>query len=82
MTTPPARNTPTGASAVGGGHSRRRRAANGLDPVAESYAAALVVAGMTVNVWDVADNIAERDRAKKTVDPDRLADASVELTAR
>jgi len=37
---------------------------------------------MTVNVWDVADNIAERDRAKKTVDPDRLADASVELTAR
>ncbi len=40
-----------------------------------------VVAGMNVNVWDVADDIAELVRAKKTVDPDRLADASFELTA-
>ncbi len=40
-----------------------------------------VVAGMNVNVWDVADDIAELVRAKENVDPARLADPSVELTA-
>jgi len=38
-----------------------------------------VVAGMNVNVWDVADDIAALVRAKKPVDPERLADVSVEL---
>lgn len=40
-----------------------------------------VVAGMNVNVWDVADDIAALVEAKKLVDPGRLADVSVELSA-
>jgi 3-phenylpropionate/trans-cinnamate dioxygenase ferredoxin reductase subunit len=40
-----------------------------------------VVAGMNVNVWDVADDIAALVEANKTVDVERLADASVALGA-
>jgi 3-phenylpropionate/trans-cinnamate dioxygenase ferredoxin reductase subunit len=40
-----------------------------------------VVAGMNVNVWDVAGDIAALVESKKTVDPGRLADVSVELRA-
>jgi len=40
-----------------------------------------VVAGMNVNVWDVAGDIAALVEAKKLVDPERLADVSVELGA-
>ena len=40
-----------------------------------------VVAGMNVNVWDVADDIAALVQAKRSVDPERLADVSVELSA-
>jgi len=40
-----------------------------------------VVAGMNVNVWDVAGDIAALVEAKKPVDPERLADVSVELSA-
>ncbi len=40
-----------------------------------------VVAGMNVNVWDVADDIAALVRSKRTIDPGRLADPSVELAA-
>ncbi len=40
-----------------------------------------VVAGMNVNVWDVADDIAALVEAKRSVDPKRLADVSVELSA-
>ena len=40
-----------------------------------------IMAGMNVNVWDVAGDIAALVEAKKLVDPERLADASVELSA-
>jgi 3-phenylpropionate/trans-cinnamate dioxygenase ferredoxin reductase subunit len=40
-----------------------------------------VVAGMNVNVWGVADAIAELVRAGTPVDPHRLADADVPLDA-
>jgi len=40
-----------------------------------------VVAGMNVNVWDVAGDIAALVEAKKLVDPERLADVSVALGA-
>ncbi len=39
-----------------------------------------VVAGMNVNVWDVAGDIAALVGAKKPVDPERLADVSVEFS--
>jgi len=38
-----------------------------------------VVAGMNVNVWDVADPIRDLIRSKAEVDPDRLADPGVSL---
>lgn len=38
-----------------------------------------VLAGMNVNVWDVADQIQDLVRAKQPVDPARLADPSVPL---
>jgi len=38
-----------------------------------------VLAGMHVNTWDAIDGIKELIRAKKQVDPARLADTSVEL---
>jgi len=38
-----------------------------------------VVAGMNVNVWDVADDIATLVEAQRPVDRKRLADPSVEL---
>jgi 3-phenylpropionate/trans-cinnamate dioxygenase ferredoxin reductase subunit len=38
-----------------------------------------VVAGMNVNIWDVSDQIQQLIRAKRPVDPDRLADPSVPL---
>ncbi len=38
-----------------------------------------VVAGMNVNVWDVADQIASLVRSKRSVDPRLLADLSVSL---
>jgi hypothetical protein len=40
-----------------------------------------VVAGMNVNVWDVNDQIADLVRSKRQVDPEQLADASVDLAA-
>jgi 3-phenylpropionate/trans-cinnamate dioxygenase ferredoxin reductase subunit len=40
-----------------------------------------VVAGMNVNVWDVADQIASLVASKRVVDPQQLADVSVELSA-
>jgi len=40
-----------------------------------------VVAGMNVNVWDVAGDIAALVEAKKPVDPERLADVSVDVRA-
>ncbi len=40
-----------------------------------------VVAGMNVNVWDVANDIAALVAAKRSIDPERLADVSVELSA-
>jgi 3-phenylpropionate/trans-cinnamate dioxygenase ferredoxin reductase subunit len=39
-----------------------------------------VVAGMNVNVWDVADDIAALVESGRTVDPGRLADPSVALS--
>ncbi|WP_329571598.1 NAD(P)/FAD-dependent oxidoreductase [Kitasatospora sp. NBC_01266] len=39
-----------------------------------------VLAGMNVNVWDVTDPIRELVRAKRAVDPARLADPDVPLT--
>jgi 3-phenylpropionate/trans-cinnamate dioxygenase ferredoxin reductase subunit len=39
-----------------------------------------VVAGMNVNVWDVADQIGSLIRSGATVDRDRLADSDVALT--
>lgn len=38
-----------------------------------------VVAGMNVNVWDVADQIAALVRSKASVDPKQLADVSADL---
>ena len=38
-----------------------------------------VMAGMNVNVWDVADQIASLVRSKRSVDPRQLADATVSL---
>ncbi|TQM25543.1 NAD(P)/FAD-dependent oxidoreductase [Nocardia bhagyanarayanae] len=38
-----------------------------------------VLAGMNVNVWDVTDRIKELITAGEPVDPDRLADTSIEL---
>jgi 3-phenylpropionate/trans-cinnamate dioxygenase ferredoxin reductase subunit len=40
-----------------------------------------VAAGMNVNVWDVADDIAKLVNSKRTVDPEALADPSVELAS-
>ena len=40
-----------------------------------------VVAGMNVNVWDVADQIADLVAARRPVDVQRLADVSIPLTA-
>jgi 3-phenylpropionate/trans-cinnamate dioxygenase ferredoxin reductase component len=40
-----------------------------------------VVAGMNVNVWDVADQIEALIRSRAVIDPKRLADPSVELAA-
>ncbi len=40
-----------------------------------------VVAGMNVNVWDVTDDIAALVETRRPVDPGRLADPSVELSA-
>jgi len=37
-----------------------------------------LAAGMTVNVWDVADTIAELVKSRRVVDPARLADVDVE----
>jgi hypothetical protein len=39
-----------------------------------------VVAGMNVNVWDVADQIAALVSSKRVVDPHQLADVSVDLS--
>src|SRR5690606_7819083 len=39
-----------------------------------------VLAGMNVNIWDVADQIQQLVRAAKPVDPFRLADPGVPLT--
>jgi 3-phenylpropionate/trans-cinnamate dioxygenase ferredoxin reductase subunit len=38
-----------------------------------------VAAGMNVNVWDVADTVADLVRSKRQVDPGRLTDPSTEL---
>ncbi|KDN86052.1 NAD(P)/FAD-dependent oxidoreductase [Kitasatospora cheerisanensis] len=40
-----------------------------------------VLAGMNVNVWDVTDPIRELVRSGRAVDPERLADPAVPLTA-
>jgi 3-phenylpropionate/trans-cinnamate dioxygenase ferredoxin reductase subunit len=40
-----------------------------------------VVAGMNVNVWDVSDDIQALIRARRPVDPARLSDPDVPLTA-
>jgi 3-phenylpropionate/trans-cinnamate dioxygenase ferredoxin reductase subunit len=40
-----------------------------------------VLAGMNVNVWDVTEPIQNLVRARRPVDPERLADPSVPLTA-
>jgi Reductase C-terminal len=40
-----------------------------------------VVAGMNVNVWDVADDIATLVESKRPVDSSRLADPAVDLSA-
>jgi 3-phenylpropionate/trans-cinnamate dioxygenase ferredoxin reductase component len=40
----------------------------------------VVTAGMNVNVWDVSDDIQALIRAKRAVDPSRLADPAVPLT--
>jgi 3-phenylpropionate/trans-cinnamate dioxygenase ferredoxin reductase subunit len=40
-----------------------------------------VVAGMNVNVWAVNDQIASLVRSKQPIDPDQLADRSVDVTA-
>ena len=40
-----------------------------------------VVAGMNVNVWDVADQIADLVAARRPVDVQRLADVSIPLTS-
>ena len=40
-----------------------------------------VAAGMNVNVWDVAEQIAELVSSKRTVDPKALADPAVELAS-
>ena len=45
------------------------------------FATARVLAGMNVNVWDVADQIGELIRSRAAVDPARLADPDVPLEA-
>lgn len=53
----------------------------GREFIAFWLAGGRVVAGMNVNVWDVADAIGDLIRSRAVVDPTRLADADVPLEA-